>query len=209
MAAGMEQAARARADSITALGIGEMGIGNTSTSAAVLSALTGADIEVVTGRGGGLTDEGFARKKDVLRRALTRRAVDKDDVLDVLCAVGGLDIAAMAGLFLGAAVYRLPAVIDGFISSAAAFLAVLMCRDVKDFLLASHVSSEPAGRLVMDRLGLKAPLDCGMHLGEGSGAVALLPLLKMGAMVYENMSTFSEIHVESYVDYGAQKGGRS
>lgn len=101
MAAGMEQAARARADSITALGIGEMGIGNTSTSAAVLSALTGADIEAVTGRGGGLTDEGFARKKDVLRRALTRRAVDKDDVLDVLCAVGGLDIAAMTGAFLG------------------------------------------------------------------------------------------------------------
>ena len=109
MAAGMEQAARARADSITALGIGEMGIGNTSTSAAVLSALTGADIEVVTGRGGGLTDEGFARKKDVLRRALTRRAVDKDDVLDVLCAVGGLDIAAMAGAFLGCARERIPA----------------------------------------------------------------------------------------------------
>ena len=122
--------------------------------------------------------------------------------------LGGFDIAAMAGLFLGAAAYRLPAVIDGFISSAAALLAVLMCRDVKDFLLASHVSSEPGGRLVMDQLGLKAPLDCGMHLGEGSGAVALLPLLKMGAMVYENMSTFSEIHVESYVDYGAKKGGR-
>ena len=99
--------------------------------------------------------------------------------------------------------------IDGFISSAAALLAVLMCRDIKDFLLASHVSSEPAGRLVMERLGLEVPLDCGMHLGEGSGAVALLPLLKMGAAVYENMSTFSEIHVESYVDYGAEKEGRS
>lgn len=91
------------------------------------------------------------------------------DALLLLTELGGFDIAAMAGLFLGAAVYRLPAVIDGFISSAAALLAVLMCRDVKDFLLASHVSSEPAGRLVMDQLGLKAPLDCGMHLGGKRG----------------------------------------
>ena len=205
------------------LASGEMGIGNTTPASALASVLTGAPPRLVTGRGAGLSDQGLLRKQKAVEAACERffreyprykgfsweTSAEPRDVLLLLRELGGFDIAAMAGLFLGAAVYRLPAVIDGFISSAAAFLAVLMCRDVKDFLLASHVSSEPAGRLVMDRLGLKAPLDCGMHLGEGSGAVALLPLLKMGAMVYENMSTFSEIHVESYVDYGAQTGGRS
>ena len=153
--------------------------------------------------------ERFFRQYPRYKEFSWEASAEPRDALLLLTELGGFDIAAMAGLFLGAAAYRLPAVIDGFISSAAALLAVLMCRDVKDFLLASHVSSEPGGRLVMDQLGLKAPLDCGMHLGEGSGAVALLPLLKMGAMVYENMSTFSEIHVESYVDYGAKKGGWS
>ena len=162
MAAGMEQAARARADSITALGIGEMGIGNTSTSAAVLSALTGADIEAVTGRGGGLTDEGFARKKDVLRRALTRRAVDKDDVLDVLCAVGGLDIAAMAGAFLGCARERIPAVVDGFISVVAALCAVTLCPEVQDYLFLSHDSYEVGYRIAAETLGLQPCLRLGM-----------------------------------------------
>ena len=107
LAAGMEQAALARRDGVTALGIGEMGIGNTTTSAAVLAVLTGADIDTVTGRGGGLTDEGFARKKAVLRQAITRRAIDRHDVLDVLTAVGGLDIAAMTGAFLGCAHERI------------------------------------------------------------------------------------------------------
>ena len=187
---------------------GEMGIGNTTTSSAVASVLLGLPPEEVTGRGAGLSSEGLARKRLAVRRAIACNAPDPSDAFDVLQKVGGLDLAGMAGAFLGGAAMQMPVVIDGFISSAAALLAVLMCRDVKDFLLASHVSSEPGGRLVMDQLGLKAPLDCGMHLGEGSGAVALLPLLKMGAMVYENMSTFSEIHVESYVDYGAKKGGR-
>lgn len=205
------------------LASGEMGIGNTTPASALASVLTGASPRLVTGRGAGLSDQGLLRKQKAVEAACERffrqyprykdfsweASAEPRDALLLLTELGGFDIAAMAGLFLGAAAYRLPAVIDGFISSAAALLAVLMCRDVKDFLLASHVSSEPGGRLVMDQLGLKAPLDCGMHLGEGSGAVALLPLLKMGAMVYENMSTFSEIHVESYVDYGAKKGGRS
>ena len=205
------------------LASGEMGIGNTTPASALASVLTGAPPRLVTGRGAGLSDQGLLRKQKAVEAACKRffrqyprykefswdASAEPRDAFLLLAELGGFDIAAMTGLFLGAAAYRLPAVIDGFISSAAALLAVLMCRDVKDFLLASHVSSEPAGRLVMDQLGLKAPLDCGMHLGEGSGAVALLPLLKMGAMVYENMSTFSEIHVESYVDYGAKKGGRS
>ena len=201
MAAGMEQAARARADSITALGIGEMGIGNTSTSAAVLSVLTGADIEAVTGRGGGLTDEGFARKKDVLRRALTHRAVDKDDVLDVLCAVGGLDIAAMAGAFLGCARERIPAAVDGFISVVAAVCAVTLCPEVQDYLFLSHDSYEVGYRLAADRLGLEPCLHLGMRLGEGSGCPLLFRVLEGACGVMAGMATFAQAAIQDdYLD---------
>ena len=201
MAAGMEQAARARADSITALGIGEMGIGNTSTSAAVLSALTGADIEAVTGRGGGLTDEGFARKKDVLRRALTRRAVDKGDVLDVLCAVGGLDIAAMTGAFLGCARERIPAAVDGFISVVAALCAVTLCPEVRDYLFLSHDSYEVGYRLAADRLGLEPCLHLGMRLGEGSGCPLLFRVLEGACGVMAGMATFAQAAIQDdYLD---------
>ena len=201
MAAGMEQAARARADSITALGIGEMGIGNTSTSAAVLAVLTGADIEAVTGRGGGLTDEGFARKKDVLRRALTRRAVDKDDVLDVLCAVGGLDIAAMAGAFLGCARERIPAAVDGFISVVAALCAVTLCPEVRDYLFLSHDSYEVGYRLAADRLGLEPCLHLGMRLGEGSGCPLLFRVLEGACGVMAGMATFAQAAIQDdYLD---------
>ena len=201
MAAGMEQAAHARADSITALGIGEMGIGNTSTSAAVLSALTGADIEAVTGRGGGLTNEGFARKKDVLRRALTRRAVDKDDVLDVLCAVGGLDIAAMTGAFLGCAHERIPAAVDGFISVVAALCAVTLCPEVRDYLFLSHDSYEVGYRLAADRLGLEPCLHLGMRLGEGSGCPLLFRVLEGACGVMAGMATFAQAAIpDDYLD---------
>ena len=201
MAAGMEHAARARADSITALGIGEMGIGNASTSAAVLSALTGADIEAVTGRGGGLTDVGFARKKDVLRRALTRRAVDKDDVLDVLCAVGGLDIAAMAGAFLGCARERIPAAVDGFISVVAALCAVTLCPEVQDYLFLSHDSYEVGYRLAADRLDLEPCLHLGMRLGEGSGCPLLFRVLEGACGVMAGMATFAQAAIpDDYLD---------
>ena len=184
-----------------ALGIGEMGIGNTSTSAAVLSALTGADIEAVTGRGGGLTNEGFARKKDVLRRALTRRAVDKDDVLDVLCAVGGLDIAAMTGAFLGCARERIPAAVDGFISVVAALCAVTLCPEVRDYLFLSHDSYEVGYRLAEDRLGLEPCLHLGMRLGEGSGCPLLFRVLEGACGVMAGMATFAQAAIQDdYLD---------
>lgn len=119
----------------------------------------------------------------------------------ILTEVGGLDLAGMTGLYLGGAIYRLPVLIDGFISSVAALCAVRLCPDVRDYLIATHVSSEPAGQAVMKELGFSAPLHCGMHLGEGSGAAAFLPLLQMAGDVYESMSTFEEIRVDSYVDY--------
>ena len=150
MAVGMEQAALAKADSVTALGIGEMGIGNTSTSAAVLAVLTGADIETVTGRGGGLTDRAFARKKDVLRTSIGRRPIRRDDAVDVLCAVGGLDIAAMTGAFLGCAHEGIPAAVDGFISVTAALCAVTLCPAVRDYLMELQRSLAREHSVIMD-----------------------------------------------------------
>lgn len=199
---------------------GEMGIGNTTPSSALASVLTGLSPDLVTGRGAGLSDEGLLKKRTAVSKAVERfygaypqyREWNRETgeayeaVITLLSELGGFDIAGMTGLFLGAAIHKIPAVIDGFISSVAALLAVSMCGTVREYILASHVSAEPAGRRIMDALGLKAPLDCGMHLGEGSGAVALLPLLKMGARVYEEMSTFDDIKVETYVDYEAEGG---
>ena len=167
----------------------------------MLSVLTGADIEAVTGRGGGLTDEGFARKKDVLRRALTHRAVDKDDVLDVLCAVGGLDIAAMTGAFLGCAHERIPAAVDGFISVVAAVCAVTLCPEVQDYLFLSHDSYEVGYRLAADRLGLEPCLHLGMRLGEGSGCPLLFRVLEGACGVMAGMATFAQAAIQDdYLD---------
>ena len=201
MAAGMEQAARARADGVTALGIGEMGIGNTTTSAAVLAALTSADIEAVTGRGGGLTDEGFLRKKEVLRQALALHRPDGNDVIGVLAGVGGLDLAAMTGAFLGCAHERVPAAVDGFISIAAALCAVRLCPAVRDVLFLSHDSYEVGYRIAAEALGLQPCLRLGMRLGEGSGCPLLFRVLEGACGVMRGMATFGEASIEdSYLD---------
>lgn len=207
---GMDLAAELKRRGYEILATGEMGIGNTTPSSALASVLTGLSTEAVTGRGAGLSDEGLARKQRAVCAAVTRfsRQAGKDSVISLLSQLGGFDIAGITGLFLGGAVCRLPVVIDGFISSVAALLAVRICETARDFILASHVSSEPAGKKIMEALDLHAPLDCGMHLGEGSGAVAFLPLLHMGADVYEKMSTFEDIQVETYVDYGAEGEAR-
>lgn len=177
---------------------GEMGIGNTTTSSAVVSVLLGRDPEEVTGRGAGLSTEGLRRKVDAIRRAVRLNAPDPADAVDVLAKVGGLDIAGLAGVFLGGAVCHIPIVIDGFISSAAALCAARMAPACADYMMPSHRSNEPAGGIVLEALGLSPFIDCGMSLGEGSGAVAVLPLLEMGLEVYNRMSTFEEIRVEQY-----------
>ena len=180
------------------LATGEMGIGNTTTSSAVVSVLLGKDPEEVAGRGAGLSTEGLCRKVEVIREAIRINAPDQTDVLDVLAKVGGYDIAGLTGVFLGGAVYGIPIVIDGFISSAAALCAARMEPDTLGYMIASHRSGEPAGGMVLDALGLSPFLDCNMSLGEGSGAVAAMPLLDMGLSVYLEMSTFEEIQVEQY-----------
>ena len=195
---GMELAAQARQDGIRLLGVGEMGIGNTTTSSAVLCALSGEPVEAVTGRGGGLTDAAFGRKKQVIEQALAVNRPDADDPIDVLCKVGGFDLCAMTGVFLGAAHARLPVVIDGFISIVAALCAVRLCPRAEAAIFASHASSEPAARRVMEALGKRPLITAGMHLGEGTGAVASIPLWDMALAVYQGCYSFAEGGIAPY-----------
>lgn len=180
------------------LATGEMGIGNTTTSSAVASILLDQPVEIMTGKGAGLSEEGLLRKIDAIKRAIAKNKPNKQDPMDVLAKVGGLDLAGLTGVFLGGAMAGIPIVIDGFISSVAALLAVQMEPKVQAFLVPSHVSKEPAGQLLLDALSLHAFLTCDMCLGEGTGAVALFPLLDLALAVYDGMSTFHEVEMEAY-----------
>ena len=196
LSVGMEAAARAKADGVSVLGIGEMGIGNTTTSAAVLSVLLDVPVESVTGRGGGLTDTGFDRKKQVLRQALRLHRPDKNNVLDVLHKVGGLDIAAMTGAFLGCAHEGLAAAVDGYISVVAALCAVRLCPAVGDYLFLSHQSYELGYAKAAQALGLAPCLALDMRLGEGSGCPLLFRVLEGACGVMARMATFAEAAIE-------------
>ncbi|MGN0625886.1 MAG: nicotinate-nucleotide--dimethylbenzimidazole phosphoribosyltransferase [Oscillospiraceae bacterium] len=184
-----------------AIATGEMGIGNTTTSAAVAAVLLGRDPSDVTGVGAGLPAKGLIRKVEAIRRGIAVNRPDAGDPLDVLAKVGGLDLAGIAGAFLGGASAGVPVIIDGFISAAAALVAARLCPACADYMLASHVSAEPAGQMLLDALGHRAILHAGMCLGEGTGAVALFPVLDMGLAVYEQMSSFSDIQMEPYTDF--------
>lgn len=181
------------------LATGEMGIGNTTTSSAVSSVLCKIEPECVTGRGAGLSSTGLQRKIEVIKKAIKLHNPDPNDPIDVLAKVGGYDIAGLTGIYLGGALHHMPVVIDGFISAVAALVATQLCPLALDYMLASHVSKEPAGTLLLDRLKKSPSLTCDMCLGEGTGAVALFPLLSMGLRIYHEMSTFSEIDMENYV----------
>ncbi len=196
IAVGLDLAADAAKDGVNAVGVGEMGIGNTTTSSAVLSALTGATPEAVTGRGGGLTDQAFAVKKQVITQALALHHPDREDVVDVLSAVGGLDLAAMTGVFLGCALQRIPAVVDGFISIVAALCACRLNPNVKDYLFLSHASYEIGYRLAAEELGLEPCLLLDMRLGEGSGCPIAFQILKAACAVMNGMGTFAEAAIQ-------------
>lgn len=180
---------------------GEMGIGNTTTSSAITAVLLEESVEKVTGRGAGLSSEGLERKIAVIKRAIDLHNPDKKDVIEVLSKVGGLDIAGMMGLFIGGGVYGVPIVIDGFISSVAALCAVRYCEAVKEYMLASHLSMEPASAMVLNALDIPGFLTCDMRLGEGTGAVMLYPILDVAVAVYNGMSTFEDNCMEEYVAY--------
>ncbi len=175
-----------------AVGIGEMGIGNTTTSSAVLGVLLGADVDKVTGRGGGITEESFRKKKAVIRTAIAVNRPNRDDVIDVLAKVGGFDLAAMCGAFLGAAASRRAAVIDGFISAVAALCAVRLCPLVRGYLIPSHASFEIGYRLAMEEMALRPLFDLGMRLGEGSGCPLAFQMLDAACAVMNNMASFDE-----------------
>lgn len=180
------------------LATGEMGIGNTTTSSAMASVLLGKQVEEVTGRGAGLSSEGLTRKIQAIRTAIRRNQPDPKDAVDVLSKVGGFDIAGMAGVFLGGAYYHMPVVIDGFISCVAALCAARICPTSLNYMIASHVSKEPAAVMLLEALGKEVFLTCDMCLGEGTGAVTLFPLLDMADAVYEGMSTFEEACIDAY-----------
>ncbi len=177
---------------------GEMGIGNTTTSSAVAASLLGVNAEEMTGRGAGLSSAGLLKKIRVIQEAIDRWDLTRQDALTVLSCVGGFDIAGIVGLYLGGARYHVPVLIDGFISSVAALLAVRLCPQVKGYMLATHVSKEPAARRILSELGLSPALDAGLCLGEGSGAAATFPLIEMASEIYHKMSTFEQISVEAY-----------
>ena len=193
---GMELAAQAKRDGVSILGVGEMGIGNTTTSSAVLSALTGASVEAVTGRGGGLTDAAFQKKKHVIEHALALHKPVSNDPIDILSKVGGFDLCAMTGVFLGAARQRLPVVVDGFISIVAALCAARLCETAKAFFLGSHRSFEVGYRLAEQELGIKPCLELGMRLGEGSGCPLAFRVVEAACAVMCTMATFSEAAID-------------
>lgn len=182
-------------------GVGEMGIGNTTSSSAVLAVILDTDVNSVTGRGGGITDESFKKKKAVINQAISINQPDKNDVIDVISKVGGFDIAAMCGAFLGAAMTRRPVVIDGFISAVAALCAVRLCPHVRGYLVPSHASYELGYKFAMDAMGLAPMLQLGMRLGEGSGCPIAFQILEAACAIMNNMATFEQAGInDEYLD---------
>lgn len=174
---------------------GEMGIGNTTASAAILCALEGVSAEAAVGRGTGINDERLRHKIAVVERALQVNAPDRKDPIDVLSKVGGLEIAGLAGLILGAAAARVPVVLDGFISGAAALVAKALAPESVGYMIASHVSGEQGHKLMLERLGLEALLDLGLRLGEGTGGVLCLHLIEAVCRIMREMATFESAGV--------------
>ena len=178
--------------------VGEMGIGNTTAAAALAAVLLNMPPDAAVGRGAGLGSAGVERKKAAVQRALEVNRPDPDDIPGLLAKVGGLEISAMCGAFLAAAACQKPVIIDGMISAVAALCAVRLCPVAAEALLPSHVSAEPAGREILKALGLHAPLDAGMFLGEGAGAVMLMPLLDLALSLYRSGQDFARLGIEAY-----------
>ena len=170
-----------------------MGIGNTTSTSAITAALLGLDPAVTTGRGVGLSDAAYENKIQVVKTALAINRPDPADPLDVLSKVGGLDIACMAGMFIGGALYRIPVIMDGVISAAAALIAVRLCPACMQAILPSHVSAEPAGKLLVEALGLVPIIHGGLRLGEGTGAALLFSILDQTLAAYNGLMTFADI----------------
>lgn len=195
---GIEMVREIKKAGYTIYGIGEMGIGNTTTSSAILSALTGLTAAETVGKGGGITDQSFARKKAIIDEVMERYhfcGQEEIDVIDVIAKVGGFDLAAMTGAFLGAAIYRLPVVIDGFISIVAALAAAKMEPLSKEFMIASHVSKEQGYGCALKELELLPMLNLDLRLGEGSGCPLAFQIVRGACAVMNHMATFAEAEI--------------
>lgn len=209
--AGMKLAAAASADGARCLGIGEMGIGNTTAASALFAAWLGLDPERLTGPGTGLNAEGVRRKAAVITRALVvnAEALRRNDPISVLAAVGGFEITIMAGVTLGAAACRVPCLVDGFIAQSAYLAALKLCPAVQSYTFVAHASAEPGSVALLPALGIRPLLDLGMRLGEGTGAALAVPLLRAAAALFNNMATFSGADVSGRLyAAGAPKGAR-
>lgn len=181
------------------LATGEMGIGNTTTSAAIASVLLDVPVEAVTGRGSGLSSEGLLQKIEVIKTGIRLHKPDPTDPVDVLSKVGGFDIAALCGLYIGAAAAGVGVVMDGVISGVAALCAAYICPAARGYMLPSHLSSEPAGKIVFEALEAQPFIKANMRLGEGTGAVAAFAVFDLMMEVYYRMCTFEQTNIERYV----------
>jgi nicotinate-nucleotide--dimethylbenzimidazole phosphoribosyltransferase len=197
LALGLRVAEQEIAAGADVVAVGEMGIGNTTSAAAVIAALTGAPVPSVAGRGAGLDDAGLRRKVAVIEAALALHAPAR---LDTLAKLGGCEIGAMAGVMLGAAARRVPVVVDGVISTAAALIAAQMAPGVRDYLIAGHRSAEPGHAVALHALGLEALLALDLRLGEGTGALLALPLIEAAMRTLQEMATFAEAGVSGQED---------
>jgi nicotinate-nucleotide--dimethylbenzimidazole phosphoribosyltransferase len=188
-------ARRLAADGVRMIGTGDMGIGNTTPSAAIAAVTTGRPVSALTGRGTGVDDAGLAKKTRVIEKSIAARAPDPRDPIDILCKIGGFEIGGIAGLILGAAESRVPVVMDGVISTAGAVLAWLIEPRVVDYMFAAHRSVEPAHQAMLSLLGLSPILDLDMRLGEGTGCALAMPIIEAGVKVIREMATFAEAGV--------------
>ncbi|NPV29674.1 MAG: nicotinate-nucleotide--dimethylbenzimidazole phosphoribosyltransferase [Firmicutes bacterium] len=193
--AGIEIANQAISEGVNLLATGDMGIGNTTPSTAILAAFTGFPVPLITGRGTGLDQPGVQRKVEVIEQALKVNNPDPRDGLDVLAKVGGFEIGGLAGVILGAAAARVPVVIDGFISGAAAMVARSLAPRAVNYVIASHLSEEPGHRVMLTWLGIKPMLQMQMRLGEGTGAVLAFHLVEAALRILREMATFGEAGV--------------
>lgn len=195
---GIDAARKVKREGGQIITTGEMGVCNTTTSAALASVFLGLDPSQTVGRGAGLTHKAYLHKIEVVRSAIEANQPDRSDVLDVLSKLGGLDICGLTGVFLGAAQNRLPVIADGLISTVALLAASLMEPKTVEYAFASHISAEPAGQAVLDKLGLKAPIQMGMRVGEGTGALLFLEILDFALKAYYEMPTFDQAEIMVY-----------
>lgn len=194
---GFKYSQKAKEEGYNIIGVGEMGIANTTPSTAVISVLTGMKVENITGMGCGLDSNGILKKQEVILDSIKINNPNPEDAIDVLMKLGGFEIGAMTGAILGCAYNKMPIVIDGFISYASALLAVKMNKNVKDYIIVSHQSAEPSSKQVLNFLNKEALLNLNMKLGEGSGAALAFNIIDAAYYVYKNMLTFEESKIES------------